>query len=142
MDGLRPHERYGKEGEYGVTCQGSEEECVPMPLKAGELIKDLDDDGIPLDDPIGSCGLHGGQTLHYSRGNSTDTWRRAYILNYRPKSMVRLFAAVATVILATLRHILMLNTCCRSITSVQRALITAVQGLVRIKTTLSTLRLV
>eukprot|EP00045_Choanoeca_perplexa_P008419 m.77858 g.77858 ORF g.77858 m.77858 type:complete len:274 (+) comp14488_c0_seq4:1183-2004(+) len=69
-DGLRPHERYGKEGEYGVTCKGSEDECVPMPLTPG------------------SCGLHGGQTVHYSRGNSTDTWRRAYILNYRPKSMV------------------------------------------------------
>ena len=31
----------------------------------------------------GSCGLHAGRTLHYSRGNTTDGIRRAYILNFR-----------------------------------------------------------
>ncbi len=32
--------------------------------------------------------IHHGKTLHYSRGNSTDNNRRAFILNYRPKKMV------------------------------------------------------
>lgn len=32
----------------------------------------------------GSCTFHHGNTLHYTRGNSTDTQRRAFIINCRP----------------------------------------------------------
>lgn len=41
---------------------------------------------VPLE--AGSCTFHDGFTLHYSKGNSTNTQRRALILNYRPKTMV------------------------------------------------------
>ncbi|WP_108868326.1 phytanoyl-CoA dioxygenase family protein [Aquimarina aquimarini] len=43
---------------------------------------------IPLD--IGGCTFHDGFTLHYSRGNTTDSQRRALILNFRPKKMIEL----------------------------------------------------
>ena len=36
----------------------------------------------------GGAGIHAGRCLHYSRGNSTGTMRRAYILNFRPKAMI------------------------------------------------------
>jgi ectoine hydroxylase-related dioxygenase (phytanoyl-CoA dioxygenase family) len=36
----------------------------------------------------GGAGLHMGRTLHYSRGNTTGTNRRAYILNFRPRAMI------------------------------------------------------
>ena len=36
----------------------------------------------------GSCSFHHGRTVHYSRGNSTSTNRRAFILNFRPKAMI------------------------------------------------------
>eukprot|EP01012_Entosiphon_sulcatum_P016988 TRINITY_DN21840_c0_g1_i1.p2 TRINITY_DN21840_c0_g1~~TRINITY_DN21840_c0_g1_i1.p2 ORF type:complete len:190 (-),score=23.93 TRINITY_DN21840_c0_g1_i1:24-593(-) len=36
----------------------------------------------------GSCTFHHGRTPHYTRGNTTETRRRAYITNYRPKAMV------------------------------------------------------
>jgi ectoine hydroxylase-related dioxygenase (phytanoyl-CoA dioxygenase family) len=36
----------------------------------------------------GGCTFHSGKTLHFTRGNSTDTKRRAYIVNHRPASMV------------------------------------------------------
>ena len=38
----------------------------------------------------GGCTFHGGSTLHYSRGNSTDRNRRALILNFRPRAMIDL----------------------------------------------------
>ena len=53
-----------------LQCKGSEKESVSIPLNPG------------------SCVIHQGKTLHYSRGNSTDNNRRAFILNYRPKEMV------------------------------------------------------
>ncbi len=53
-----------------LQCKGSEKESVSIPLNPG------------------SCVIHHGKTLHYSRGNSTDNNRRAFILNYRPKKMV------------------------------------------------------
>lgn len=43
---------------------------------------------IPLDE--GGCTFHDGFTLHYSKGNSTNTQRRALILNFRPKDMIAL----------------------------------------------------
>ena len=53
-----------------LQCKGNEKESVSIPLNPG------------------SCVIHHGKTLHYSRGNSTDNNRRAFILNYRPKKMV------------------------------------------------------
>lgn len=41
---------------------------------------------IPLE--AGSCTFHDGFTLHFSKGNSTNTQRRALILNFRPKAMI------------------------------------------------------
>jgi phytanoyl-CoA hydroxylase len=35
----------------------------------------------------GSCTFHGGRMLHHTRGNSTDTRRRAWITNHRPVCM-------------------------------------------------------
>eukprot|EP00042_Codosiga_hollandica_P029780 m.167431 g.167431 ORF g.167431 m.167431 type:complete len:229 (+) comp53170_c0_seq1:132-818(+) len=36
----------------------------------------------------GSCTIHHGRTLHYTRGNTTPNDRRAYIVNYRPVKMI------------------------------------------------------
>ncbi|MES2375014.1 MAG: phytanoyl-CoA dioxygenase family protein [Bacteroidota bacterium] len=68
---LRKHRFAGKEGG-ALQCDASEEEGVFIELKPG------------------SCVLHHGGTLHYSRGNSTDTDRRAVIVNYRPNAMIAL----------------------------------------------------
>ncbi len=38
----------------------------------------------------GSCTLHSGRTLHYTRGNCTGRDRRALIVNFRPEAMVAL----------------------------------------------------
>lgn len=43
---------------------------------------------IPLNP--GGCTFHDGYTLHFSRGNSTETQRRALILNFRPQKMIEL----------------------------------------------------
>jgi phytanoyl-CoA hydroxylase len=66
---LRPHVKAGA-GGGALECACGEDEGVPVPLKAG------------------SCAFHHGATLHYSRGNTTDLRRRAYILNYRPQAMI------------------------------------------------------
>ncbi|XP_013411609.1 phytanoyl-CoA dioxygenase domain-containing protein 1 homolog [Lingula anatina] len=62
------------------------------PVKVGHHIRMTDDcseaEGQPQPIPAGSCTGHHGRTLHYTRGNSTDRWRRAFIVNYRPKDMV------------------------------------------------------
>jgi len=65
---LRKHFQPRKGG--ALQCEGSEKESVSIPLNPG------------------SCVIHHGKTLHYSRGNSTNSNRRAFILNYRPKEMV------------------------------------------------------
>lgn len=67
---LRPHRRAGADANSALQCDATEEEMEPMPL------------------PPGSAGLHMGRTLHYSRGNTTDTRRRAFIMNFRPAAMV------------------------------------------------------
>ena len=59
-------------GKGALQCIGSEGESMAVPLKPG------------------SCAIHHGHTLHYSRGNSTSGHRRAFILNFRPKKMVEL----------------------------------------------------
>lgn len=38
----------------------------------------------------GGCTFHDGFTLHFSKGNSTESQRRALILNFRPKAMIAL----------------------------------------------------
>lgn len=68
---LRGHRSAGK-ASGALTCEGSEDEGVFVELKPG------------------SCVLHHGGTLHYSRGNSTDSMRRAFITNFRPVDMIAL----------------------------------------------------
>ncbi|AEW98455.1 phytanoyl-CoA dioxygenase family protein [Streptantibioticus cattleyicolor] len=57
-----------------IECDCSEDEpgATAVPLSPGEGV------------------AHSGTTLHYSRGNTTDHTRRAYILNYRPAAMIQL----------------------------------------------------
>jgi len=66
---LRPHESAGAKGG-ALKCEASESE------------------GIGIELPPGSCVLHHGATLHYSRGNKTDSQRRAFIINFRPQQMI------------------------------------------------------
>jgi ectoine hydroxylase-related dioxygenase (phytanoyl-CoA dioxygenase family) len=68
---LRPHHFAGKDGG-ALICECSEEEGLAIEIKPG------------------SCIFHHGQTLHYSRGNSTLGNRRAFIINLRPKMMIAL----------------------------------------------------
>jgi phytanoyl-CoA hydroxylase len=65
---ILPHTQVGNKG--ALKCEGSEKDSRYVEL-----------------DP-GSCVLHHGRTLHYSRGNSTDLNRRAFITNFRPASMI------------------------------------------------------
>ncbi|MFI7340847.1 phytanoyl-CoA dioxygenase family protein [Streptomyces sp. NPDC050085] len=70
---LRPHRPAGSGGgALECPCSEAEPGAVPVPLAPGE------------------GAAHGGGTLHYSRGNSTERHRRAYILNYRSADMIRL----------------------------------------------------
>lgn len=55
-----------------LVCEANESEAVCVPLSPG------------------SCTFHDGYTLHYSRGNTTDSQRRALILNFRPQAMIAL----------------------------------------------------
>jgi ectoine hydroxylase-related dioxygenase (phytanoyl-CoA dioxygenase family) len=48
-----------------------------------------EDEGVAMEIQPGSCVFHHGATLHYSRGNSTDKRRRAFITNFRPEGMIR-----------------------------------------------------
>ncbi|HEX4813094.1 MAG TPA: phytanoyl-CoA dioxygenase family protein [Nonomuraea sp.] len=68
---VRPHRPVGS-GGGAIECDCSEDEpgATPVPL------------------PPGAAVAHAGRTLHYSRGNTTDLPRRAYILNFRPGAMI------------------------------------------------------
>jgi len=68
---IRPHRFAGKQGG-ALTCDATEDEGVFIELQSG------------------SCVFHHGGTLHYSRGNSTDGDRRAFIINFRPQAMIDL----------------------------------------------------
>jgi len=68
---LRKHRWHGTAGG-ALECDGDESECVCVPLRAG------------------SCTFHTGGVVHYSRGNSTSGRRRALIISFRPKAMIRL----------------------------------------------------
>lgn len=67
---LRPHRSAAKGG--ALMCDALETEGIHAPLRPG------------------SCVLHHGGTLHYSRGNSTNSNRRALIVNFRPQAMIDL----------------------------------------------------
>lgn len=70
---LAPTLKHVQTGSKGaLKCEGSEENSVYVELNPG------------------SCVFHHGNTLHYSRGNSTDTHRRALITNFRPITMIEL----------------------------------------------------
>ena len=49
----------------------------------------MQDEFISAPIEAGGCTLHHGRTLHYSRGNNTSSTRRGFILNFRPKAMVK-----------------------------------------------------
>lgn len=68
---MRVHRPAGK-GGGALECDGTEAEGVAVELQPG------------------SCVLHHGGTLHYSRGNATATRRRAFITNFRPQAMIDL----------------------------------------------------
>lgn len=68
---LRSHRFAGKAGG-ALMCDGSEDEGIAVEIKPG------------------SCIFHHGHTLHYSRGNSTNGNRRAFIVNLRPEAMIAL----------------------------------------------------
>ena len=62
-----------------------------QPIGGGPLqSKGIEQDSIATPLQPGSCVIHQGHTLHYSRGNTTNQNRRAFILNFRPKKMVEL----------------------------------------------------
>ncbi|MFI5983376.1 phytanoyl-CoA dioxygenase family protein [Streptomyces sp. NPDC051555] len=69
---LRRH--YPTSDGQNIQCDCSEDEpgATPVPLGPGEGV------------------AHAGSTLHASRGNTTDSVRRAYILNFRSAEMLRL----------------------------------------------------
>ncbi|MBG6132609.1 ectoine hydroxylase-related dioxygenase (phytanoyl-CoA dioxygenase family) [Aquimarina sp. EL_43] len=57
----------------------------------GALYCDTDTtNAIPVPLQVGGCTFHDGFTLHYSKGNTTNSQRRALILNFRPKEMIKL----------------------------------------------------
>lgn len=66
---VRPHRFAGKKGG-ALMCDATEDEGIAVELAPG------------------SCTFHQGRTLHYSRGNSSDQQRRAFIINFRPKAMI------------------------------------------------------
>ena len=67
---MRAHKQSGNKG--ALTCVANEAEAVAMEVNPGD------------------CIVHHGNTLHYSRGNSMNTRRRAFITNYRPQAMVKM----------------------------------------------------
>ncbi|MFE4975942.1 phytanoyl-CoA dioxygenase family protein [Kitasatospora sp. NPDC056651] len=69
---LRAHRPTSDGRNIECDCSENEPGATAVPLSAGEAV------------------AHTGQTLHYSRGNTSDRNRRAYILNYRPAEMIRL----------------------------------------------------
>ena len=68
LENLRPHHQIGNKG--ALQCEATEKEAVSVEMHAG------------------CCTFHHGRTAHYSRGNSTNRRRRAFILNFRPSAMI------------------------------------------------------
>lgn len=68
---LKPMRKHASTAKNGaLACEGNEDEAVYVELQAGSVV------------------LHHGGTAHYSRGNNTNSQRRAMIVNLRPKSMI------------------------------------------------------
>ena len=66
---IRQHHPAGK-GGGALECDATEAEAIPVEIKAGSSV------------------WHHGGTLHYSRGNTTDLRRRAFITNFRSADMI------------------------------------------------------
>lgn len=66
---VRFHTPSGK-GGGALQCEATESEGIAVEINSGD------------------CVFHHGGTLHYSRGNSTELRRRAFITNFRPKAMI------------------------------------------------------
>jgi len=70
LEPLLPH-KPAKEGSHVLAAQNVDtKRGVPAPLNAG------------------GATFHSGRTLHFTRGNTTGSIRRAFITNFRPQSMV------------------------------------------------------
>ena len=69
-DVLKPHTLYTKGGALHCEADISEAQCISL--------------------HAGGCTFHDGFTLHFSKGNITNSQRRALILNFRPKEMIEL----------------------------------------------------
>ncbi|WP_136465375.1 phytanoyl-CoA dioxygenase family protein [Flagellimonas onchidii] len=67
---IKPHKHYTEGG--ALYCEADLSIAKSVPLKAG------------------GCTFHDGFTLHFSKGNTTNSQRRALILNFRPKKMIEL----------------------------------------------------
>jgi ectoine hydroxylase-related dioxygenase (phytanoyl-CoA dioxygenase family) len=67
----RPHFVWDKVAGT-LACHAEEGDAIPVPLEAGD------------------CTFHLGDTVHYSRGNSSNTQRAGLVVNFRPVQMVRL----------------------------------------------------
>ncbi|MGW9686055.1 phytanoyl-CoA dioxygenase family protein [Flagellimonas sp. 2504JD1-5] len=67
---IKPHKQYSDGGALHCETDTKDAQCIP--LKAG------------------GCTFHDGFTLHFSKGNTTNSQRRALILNFRPKKMIEL----------------------------------------------------
>lgn len=69
-DLVRPHKSLPNGG--ALFCDPPLDGAIPIPLAAG------------------GCTFHDGFTLHFSKGNTTSSQRRALILNFRPEKMIAL----------------------------------------------------
>ena len=67
---VRTHKALPNKG--ALYCNPDIKDAVAIPLKSG------------------GCTFHDGFTFHYSKGNSTQSQRRALILNFRPQKMIAL----------------------------------------------------
>lgn len=69
-DSILPHTLYTEGG--ALHCEADTSMAQSISLKSG------------------GCTFHDGFTLHFSKGNTTNSQRRALILNFRPKAMIEL----------------------------------------------------
>lgn len=69
-ENIKPHKHYSDGGALYCETETDNAECIAL--------------------NAGGCTFHDGFTLHFSKGNTTDSQRRALILNFRPKQMIEL----------------------------------------------------
>ena len=65
-------------------------EHFPLPNKGALYCTTTTENAQPVPLNAGDCTFHDGFTLHFSKGNTTASQRRALILNFRPKAMIAL----------------------------------------------------